>query len=288
MDANQLRTENGTEQLKPAQTDVGSWSCWKTVFGGVLHDFNNLLQVILAMSAMIRQALGVGHPANPHVEVIEQCALRAAALGQKLRTFTSPEQRGRGLLDLNGLLKDASRVLRAVLPPPGRLEVTAPERPVWVMADAGELLQTILDLCCEGAFRGPEQGGTLRLALEYAEASATSCLHLSVEPCAPEGSSSQRRASEVLLSHGGRLDVVREGAGHVEFGLTLPTVHATEAAASGSPVRTGSEMNEAMRDLLASMLRELGCVVLKVSQINPEQKANLEQKVNLEQEEGTT
>jgi hypothetical protein len=277
MDQTQLNAETGADQLKPVQADTDTWPGWKTLLGGVVHDFNNLLQVVLAMAAMLRQKLGAGHAGCSHVEVIEQCALRAAALGEKLRAFTTPERRSRGLLDLNGLVKDVCRVLRIVLPPPGRLEVSAADEPVWVMGDPSELLRTILELC-EGAFGPAARGGTLRIALHHAAASPTSCLQLSIDPCAPNGAASEERAERVLVSHGGKLDVVRAESERVEFDLTLPTVQGTKATAVESAVNpvsqvsVGSEMHDAMRELLSGMLRELGCVVLKVSQTSSEPK----------------
>ncbi len=273
-----LGSETGKQRLAAAHSEPEEWSALMTLLGGVVHDFNNLMQVIVALVTMMEHKLGRQHPAWPSLRLIVQCSMRATALAQKLRAFTSPEGASCGPLDLNTLLRDVSRLLKAALPPTARLEVDVTDDPVWVIADANQLLRTILELC-KGGLRVLPSGSVLKLSLEPGEASATSCLHLSLQRFEEASANARSRAARVLEAHGGKLEVRPGAGGAVEFGITLPTVPGADLAASLSRQVTGLEMPEiqaAVRELLNEMLSELGDVVLHVSETTESQIPNEE------------
>ncbi len=263
-----LGSETGKQRFVAAPSEPEEWCALMTLLGGVVHDFNNLMQVIVALVTMMEHKLGRQHPAWPSLRLIVQCSLRATALAHKLRAFTSPEGTSCGPLDLNTLLRDVSRLLKVALPPTAQLEVDVTDDPVWVIADANQLLRTILELC-EGGLRVLPPGSVLKLSLESGEASATSCLHLSVQRFEEASAHARGRAARVLEAHGGKLEVRPGAGGSVEFGLTLPTVPGADLAARLSGQGRGLEVPEiqaAMRELLNQMLCELGDVVLQVSE----------------------
>jgi len=82
--------------------------------GGMAHEFNNLLSVILGYTGMLAADL---EPADPMLEVLDEIRTageRAAALTRQLLTFSRNQLARTSPLDLNDVVKDASDDIRRV------------------------------------------------------------------------------------------------------------------------------------------------------------------------------
>ncbi len=97
---------------------------------GIVHDFNNLLQVVIGYAEMLRGAPGNGRGANDAAEHIYRAGLRAAQLTSKLLAFTRSSPMGGQGCDLNAQLRELrpllARLLRENLRLDLRLEATEP------------------------------------------------------------------------------------------------------------------------------------------------------------------
>jgi two-component system cell cycle sensor histidine kinase/response regulator CckA len=59
--------------------------------GGVAHDFNNVLAVIMGYSEVVMDELGSAHPLYKHVEEMRLASFRAAGLTRQLLIFSRKE-----------------------------------------------------------------------------------------------------------------------------------------------------------------------------------------------------
>ena len=80
--------------------------------GGVAHDFNNLMTVILSLSDFVRSDLQQDNPAQADLAGIRAAAMQAAALTRQLMTFGRKETAQPVVLDLNSVLRDMEQLLR--------------------------------------------------------------------------------------------------------------------------------------------------------------------------------
>jgi two-component system cell cycle sensor histidine kinase/response regulator CckA len=114
--------------------------------GGVVHDVNNLVTVMLGRSEMLLDAGGDAEAVLEHGAQIREAASRASSLTRRLLAFSRRQNPRRVRLSLNGVLADMSRLLRSMLP--AELDVRTDLDPAVadVEADVGELEQVVMNL----------------------------------------------------------------------------------------------------------------------------------------------
>jgi PAS domain S-box-containing protein len=83
--------------------------------GGVAHDFNNMLSVILSNSELALHQLGPGHPAGEKLEVIVKATQRSADLTRQLLAFARQQPVLPKVLDLNLAIEGMLRMLRRII-----------------------------------------------------------------------------------------------------------------------------------------------------------------------------
>jgi PAS domain S-box-containing protein len=149
------------DQLRQAQ----KMESVATLAGGIAHDFNNLLTGIMGYARLVLRKMGPEDPNRKQIEPIERSARRAAELTAQLLTFSRRAASRPAPVDLNLLLEEIVKSLRADLPPNIELLVqSAPD--LWTAAvDRSQLEQAILHLCANAREAMPEGG---RLAIETA------------------------------------------------------------------------------------------------------------------------
>ena len=80
--------------------------------GGVAHDFNNILAVIMGYSDLMLQELGANDPLLKHIEEIRLASTRAAGLTQQLLVSCRKQIVQPVVLDLNDVVTDMDKMLR--------------------------------------------------------------------------------------------------------------------------------------------------------------------------------
>ncbi len=130
--------------------------------GGLVHDFNNLLGVILGFASLLRAGLVPDDPLQAHVRMIEQSGERAADLIGQLSGYTRqelpPPQPQRPDEVLQRVVKIVSQIFDRRI----RVETRCTPDLPWIEAHPGELEQMILNLCLNSRDAMPE-GGSLVL-----------------------------------------------------------------------------------------------------------------------------
>lgn len=83
--------------------------------GGVAHDFNNMLNVILGYTDMVMGRLAATDPLRPDLEEIAAAARRSAELTGQLLTFARRQTIAPKALDLNAVIGDRVKMLRRLV-----------------------------------------------------------------------------------------------------------------------------------------------------------------------------
>lgn len=158
---NEIERQQLANQMRRAQKveAVG------TLAGGIAHEFNNLLTVILGFSQVsLRKAKQGTVPEKELGEVIDASG-RARDLVKQLLTFSRQQSTGKTELDLRPLVKEAIRFMRSSLPSPVELELRISAEPLMVMANSGSIHQMLVNLINNGAQSMPD-GGNLVVTVE--------------------------------------------------------------------------------------------------------------------------
>jgi PAS domain S-box-containing protein len=130
--------------------------------GGVAHDFNNYLTVVMGAVEALSEALPKGDPLAERTEEIQAAAERAAGLSRRLLAFSRRQPMQPQLLDLNELLAAMDALLRRLLPAPIQLDTVAGGGLGRVRVDRAQFEQVILNLALNARDAMPD-GGTLTL-----------------------------------------------------------------------------------------------------------------------------
>jgi two-component system cell cycle sensor histidine kinase/response regulator CckA len=114
--------------------------------GGVSHDFNNMLSVVLSYAGLILSSLGSDHPLRADIEQIQKAGERAAELTRQLLTFSRHQVVLPRILDLNQILAGMGKLLSRLLGAHIDLAQIPGARLGRVEADAGQVEQVIMNL----------------------------------------------------------------------------------------------------------------------------------------------
>jgi two-component system, cell cycle sensor histidine kinase and response regulator CckA len=147
------------EQLRQAQKmeAVGQLT------GGIAHDLNNLLTVVLANSEIMAADLPPGREdLKGDLEELQAAARRGAQMIRKLLSFSRHAPLTYQVLDLGRVVEDLLDTLRRLLPAHIEVEFSREREPIKVLADSGAIEQVLLNLATNARDAMPH-GGTLRL-----------------------------------------------------------------------------------------------------------------------------
>jgi two-component system cell cycle sensor histidine kinase/response regulator CckA len=128
--------------------------------GGIAHDFNNLLTVVMGAGELLRLEAGKDFPQRPYVDEVLSAAQRGSAMVRQLLAFSRRQVLVPRVVDLNGLLEDATKLLRRMLGEDIELKTVASPVPARVMADPGQMEQVLMNLAVNARDAMP-RGGTI-------------------------------------------------------------------------------------------------------------------------------
>jgi len=114
--------------------------------GGVAHDFNNLVTVIMNYSEVLAQKLGSDHEARPYLKTITDTVEKAGNLTQQLLAFSRRQVLKITALNLNRTVEEILQLVRRTIGENIDLVLQTRDEKVRVMADKGQIEQILLNL----------------------------------------------------------------------------------------------------------------------------------------------
>lgn len=115
--------------------------------GGVAHDFNNMLNVILGYTEISLEQLSSSEPLYANLQNIRKAAERSADLTRQLLAFAGRQVSAPEILDLNSTVKEALKVMRRAIGENIEL-VWQPGAELWpINMDPVQIGQMLTSLC---------------------------------------------------------------------------------------------------------------------------------------------
>ena len=143
----QRRGESLRRELEGQLREAQKMEAIGVLAGGIAHDFNNVLAGILGNAALASQDLPADHAATLSLEQIRKAALRGRGLVQQILAFARRQPREVVSCELRPLVEDSIALLRSTLPAGVTLDVALASEPLFVMADASQMQQVVMNLC---------------------------------------------------------------------------------------------------------------------------------------------
>jgi two-component system, cell cycle sensor histidine kinase and response regulator CckA len=153
------RVQATVEQLLEAQR-LDSLS---VLAGGVAHQLNNLLVVILGHAELALDELPPDHPVRDHFTHIEQAAGSAARLARQMLAYS-----GRGgfvaeRVDVTDVVRHACAAVGSHVRAGIQIEVDAAGDRLWVLGDQSQLAQLVVNLLTNAVEAMQGGGGCIRV-----------------------------------------------------------------------------------------------------------------------------
>jgi PAS domain S-box-containing protein len=130
--------------------------------GGVAHEINNMMQVVLGFSTLLLDSLKADPRVN-EVRHIHRAATRAATITGQLLAFSRRQQLRPQVLALNEVVRETNHMLRRVLGEDKVFVLDLGEDLGHVRADRGQLEQALLNLALNARDAMPT-GGTFSIS----------------------------------------------------------------------------------------------------------------------------
>jgi PAS domain S-box-containing protein len=273
--------------------------------GGVAHDFNNLMSVVLSYSSWLIEDLREGDPLRNDALEIQRAGERACALTRQLLAFSRRQVLQPEVLDLNEVVSGMEKMLRRLLGEDVALTSLADPEIPKVKVDAGQLEQVLMNLCVNSRDAMPKGGEltieTARVVLDeafaqqHAGAGVGPHVRLTVSDngCGMDAATRARifepffttkeqgkgtglglsTVLGIIQQSGGTIWVYSEPGQGTSFKIYLPATEGETAVATAAsaPADRGSETvllvedDETVRALARAILRRNGYQVLDAS-----------------------
>jgi CheY-like chemotaxis protein len=117
-----------------------------TLSGGVAHDFNNILTVILGHTEVLLQALQSSPAEYEHLKSIDEASRRASALTRQLLAFSRKQVLQPKVFNLNSLIVDLDKMLRRLISEDIELETVTDPQLGATRTDPGQIEQVVMNL----------------------------------------------------------------------------------------------------------------------------------------------
>ena len=136
--------------------------------GGVAHDLNNILGVIIGYGDLSRSLIAPESPVNRHLEQIKKASNRAVTLTQQLLAFSRQQVVFPRILDVNEVVQDLASMLRRMVGEDVAITFQ-PTTPIGsINADPGQVEQVLMNLVVNARDAMPS-GGKIIIETGHAE-----------------------------------------------------------------------------------------------------------------------
>ena len=136
-----------------------------TLAGGIAHDFNNILTPISGYTELALRKIPEDSKARNNLEQVLIAVQRAKSLVRQILTFSRRDEQQRCSLEIQSIIKEALKLLRASLP--STIEIRSSFNSKGsITADPTQIHQVMLNVCTNAHHSMRENGGILEIRLD--------------------------------------------------------------------------------------------------------------------------
>ncbi|MFC1891747.1 PAS domain S-box protein, partial [Thermodesulfobacteriota bacterium] len=130
-----------------------------TLAGGIAHEFNNVLGIILGNAELAMLDIPISNPASNFLVNILTASKRARDAVKQILTISRQKDQKLRPVDITALVKESIKLLRAIIPKNIEIRQNISCDLNMVNADQTQLSQVLINLCTNAADAMKERGG---------------------------------------------------------------------------------------------------------------------------------
>jgi PAS domain S-box-containing protein len=140
-----------------------------TLAGGIAHEFNNVLWLILGNTELALANMPEGTPAHHSLKMVEMACYRAKDIVRQILGFSRQTEQKRIPLKISSIVKESLKLLRSSIPKTVEIRQDISTELDTALADPTQINQVVMNLCTNASYAMREKGGILEVRLEPIE-----------------------------------------------------------------------------------------------------------------------
>ncbi len=137
-----------------------------TLAGGVAHEFNNILGVIIGNNELALMDMPDWNPAKNCLKEIQKASLRAKDVVRNILSFARKTPAERTPIQISTVIKESLKLLRASVPTMIEIRQNISCERDMILADPTEVNQVLMNLCTNAVHATGVKAGALEVGLE--------------------------------------------------------------------------------------------------------------------------
>lgn len=136
-----------------------------TLAGGIAHEFNNMLAIIMGNNELIMEELPQGGLARESTEEIRIAGLRARDVVKQLLSFSRQDDAVKKVMDFTSIVQESIKFIRSSIPANIKIEQNLSVDTCPVIGNNTEINQLLINLCNNAVDALPEKEGVITIEL---------------------------------------------------------------------------------------------------------------------------
>ncbi|MEJ2642805.1 MAG: response regulator, partial [Desulfosarcinaceae bacterium] len=137
-----------------------------TLAGGIAHDINNLLTIIIGNNELAMSEAGACSPLKANLEEIQLASLRARDVVRQLLTFARHNDQAQKPMHISAVVRDALKLIRSTTPANIEIQQRLPAEIDPVLGNHTQINQLIINLCGNATDAMLPAGGRLSIEIK--------------------------------------------------------------------------------------------------------------------------
>ena len=137
-----------------------------TLSGGIAHEFNNILGIIIGNTELAIDDVPEWNPAKDCLEEIRAASLRAKAVVRQIMSFARKTSATRKPIQISTIIQESLKLMRATIPTNIDIRQEILCKDEMILANPTEINQILMNLCSNSVHSMEEETGVLKVRLE--------------------------------------------------------------------------------------------------------------------------
>ena len=137
-----------------------------TLAGGIAHEFNNILGIIIGNTELAIDDVPEWNPAKESLKEIRKASMRAKDVVRHILSFARKTPAQRKPIQISTVVRESLKLMRASIPTTIEIRQNIACESEMILADPTEVNQILMNLCTNSVHALSEETGVLEVSLE--------------------------------------------------------------------------------------------------------------------------